>query len=98
MVERLGGMRISPVEWNFPHLVASIFVWFFCLKDIYLFHSFTGTPNVDLITVYVRVQQIDVWAHISQIKFFTADCVGVSSFGVQRKFDNCCLGMLPLLS
>lgn len=68
------------------------------LFKAYVFISFRHEySSLDLVTVYIRAQQIDVWAHMSHIKLFTADYVGVSSFGVQRKFGNWCLGMQPLL-
>lgn len=41
---RLGGMRIRPIEWNYPLSVASVSVWFYCLKRMYLFPSLMSTP------------------------------------------------------
>lgn len=53
-------MRIRSVEWNYPHLVGFHYGMFLLLK-VYLFITLPhGSSNLDLITMYIKVQPIDV--------------------------------------
>ena len=92
----LGGMM--PIEWNYPHLSGFNFDMVLLFKAYLFIPLPQGYSKLDLITMYLRAQQIAVWAHGRHVKFFTADHVGVPAFGVQRKFSNCWWGMQPLLS